>query len=213
MNTHLPAPPPRSRSATSAPPSRCQQHRPPAEAQGNRPMNQLVRDWIAALRSRKYRRTEGRLHADGCYCATGVLGLLCGMKPIGNERSGYAMLYDQHRYSTYLPEAVIDATGTGRTRHQHGHALERRWPHLRPDRRLHPRAGASRLRPAMRTHNPKALALDLQRWTAEYHAAVSRGTWYGQSPTHRGSYRGTGRRRTRRSAGKGPRRYQSPLRA
>ena len=80
-------------------------------------MNRLVKDWIAALRSGKYRQTKGRLHEDGRYCATGVLGHLCGMKPLW-EKIGGGMLYEQDgrcRYPCYLPKAVMNATGLRRS--------------------------------------------------------------------------------------------------
>ena len=72
-------------------------------------MNQLVKDWIAALRSGKYKQSKLFLRdANGCYCATGVLCLVAGMKPRARV---IGMILDGHSYSSYLPTAVIDATG------------------------------------------------------------------------------------------------------
>ena len=77
-------------------------------------MNQLVKDWIAALRSGEYRQTKGVLYKDGCYCATGILGLLCGMKPLDESDGG--MVYEQDgrriRRSSYLPAVVVNAIST-----------------------------------------------------------------------------------------------------
>ena len=77
-------------------------------------MNQLVMDWIAALRSGEYRQTKGVLYKNGCYCATGILGLLCGMKPL--DESGGGMVYEQDgrriKRNSYLPAVVMNAIPT-----------------------------------------------------------------------------------------------------
>ena len=74
-------------------------------------MNQVTMDWVSALRSGEHRAgVRGLLHVRGCFCATGVLGLVCGMKPIESNR-GCGMVYGGFRYTFWLPNEVVESTG------------------------------------------------------------------------------------------------------
>ena len=54
---------------------------------------EIGQKWIAALRSGKYKQGFGYLKNQGCYCALGVLGVVCG--------------YDQRLIGTILTPSII----------------------------------------------------------------------------------------------------------
>ena len=79
-------------------------------------MNRLVKDWIAALRSGGHKQTSRFLYKEGRHCATGVLGLCAGMLPYEDGDYKFGMYYEDWKrdfahYTSYLPQAVIRATG------------------------------------------------------------------------------------------------------
>lgn len=54
---------------------------------------EIGQNWIAALRSGNYKQGFGKLKGEDCYCALGVLGVICG--------------YDNYLVGTHLTPLII----------------------------------------------------------------------------------------------------------
>jgi hypothetical protein len=80
---------------------------------------ETLADWLAALRSGKYKKGEGRLcrlssTGEGHYCCLGVLCEIVGVPGHLNALNGSSVKMfevDGHQDMSYLPQPVADAMG------------------------------------------------------------------------------------------------------
>lgn len=73
------------------------------------PYNQLQIDWLAALRSGKYKQSGGWLKSPDGYCCLGVLCEIAGYK--SSQIGGTCLFHDKPQepamYGVYLPQSAV----------------------------------------------------------------------------------------------------------
>jgi hypothetical protein len=67
-------------------------------------MNKLLTDWLAALRSGKYKQGTGRLHYGNKYCC---LGVACAVAEVPKVGGGF--MFDGRNYSVLPPREILNS--------------------------------------------------------------------------------------------------------